>query len=408
MAKKKRLAILTGGGDTCALNGSIETIKNMADVVGYEVFGIRQGWKGLLGDGDMINLSKLPIDGWRGGSILYSSRTNPFKVKTPNGVVDKSKEVVKNIKKYGLDLIISIGGDDTNGAAKALHSKYKIPVIGFPKTIDNDLRTRTVHKYKGKKIEAVLCPGFPTAAKVVSSITEQLRTTADTHKRVFVVEVMGRDAGWLTGASAHGGADLVLVPEIIIDKPTKTRFLSAVKKAFKASKNGGLIIGVSEGVKWYDDATGNCDTVKASVDLDAFGHPRLGGIAGTIASEITAKTGIDARSQSLGYLPRSGRATHHDRQLSTALGQKVAEMLINKEYGRMPVLKEMVDFDGLEVYSVGTMPMSGVGNKPLSIKDYYDTKNFLMKPAYFDFLKYLIGDKVEEPDLNIFKKVSAK
>ncbi|MFP4522663.1 MAG: 6-phosphofructokinase, partial [Fibrobacterota bacterium] len=218
MAKKtaKRLGILTGGGDTCALNGSIETIKNMAHVLGYEVYGIRFGWKGLLGKGDMINLSKLPIDGWRGGSILYSSRTNPFKVKTTKGVADKSKEVMQNIKRYGLDLIISIGGDDTNGAAKALFEKYGIPVIGFPKTIDNDLRTRTTHKYRGKKIEAGLCPGFPTAAKVVRDVAKQLRTTADTHKRAFVVEIMGRDAGWLVGSAAHGGAEVVLVPEIVI------------------------------------------------------------------------------------------------------------------------------------------------------------------------------------------------
>ena len=157
----KTLAILTGGGDTPALNSSIESVRNRASMLGFKVYGIRKGWKGLLGDGDVINLSHYPYDGWYGGTALLSSRTNPFPTK--KNPESRVPQILKNLKRYNIDVLVTIGGDDTNGAAKRLYETEGIPVIGFPKTIDNDLRTHTIHTYKGKEIEAVLCPGFPSA-----------------------------------------------------------------------------------------------------------------------------------------------------------------------------------------------------------------------------------------------------
>ncbi|MDD3688340.1 MAG: 6-phosphofructokinase, partial [Bacteroidales bacterium] len=192
----KTLAILTGGGDTPALNSSIKSIRNRAALLGYKVYGIRRGWKGLLDDGDLIDLTGVPYDGSYGGTALLSSRTNPFP--TSKNPENRVPQILKNIDRYGIDVLISIGGDDTNGAAKKLYETEGIKVIGFPKTIDNDLRTKTMHNYAGKAIEAVICPGFPSAAKTMMDLTAHLRTTAESHSRIMVLEVMGRDAGWLT------------------------------------------------------------------------------------------------------------------------------------------------------------------------------------------------------------------
>ncbi len=204
--KGKTLAILTGGGDTSALNSSIESIRNRASMLGFKVYGIRHGWKGLLGDGDILDLTQQPYDGWYGGTALRSSRTNPF----PSGKNPESRvpQVLRNLKRYKIDVLVSIGGDDTNGAAKKLYETEGIPVIGFPKTIDNDLRTRTFHQYKNKKIEAVLCPGFPSAAKSIMEFTSRIKTTAESHSRIMVLEVMGAMAGWVTGTSTLEVAEI--------------------------------------------------------------------------------------------------------------------------------------------------------------------------------------------------------
>ena len=149
----KTLAILTGGGDTPAINSSIETIRNRASMLGFKVFGIRYGWRGLLGKGDVVDLTNQPYNGWYGGSALRSSRTNPFPSK--KNPENRVPQILKNLDRYKIDVLVTIGGDDTNGAARRLYEMEGIPVIGFPKTIDNDLRTRTIHEYKGSQIEAV-------------------------------------------------------------------------------------------------------------------------------------------------------------------------------------------------------------------------------------------------------------
>lgn len=386
----KTLAILSGGGDTPAINSSIENIRNRAQLLGYKVYGIRHGWKGLLGDGDIVDLTNQPYDGIYGGTALRSSRTNPFpSKKNPESRVP---QVLKNIERYKIDVLVTIGGDDTNGAAKRLYETEGIPVIGFPKTIDNDLRTRTIHEYSNKKIEAVLCPGYPSALKGIMELTQRIKTTVESHSRVLVLEVMGRDAGWLTGGAAYGQADIILVPEFPIDKSRKDFFFEFVKEAYMRSATKSLIIAVSEGVRWYDDESGKTDVVYASTEVDEYGHPRLGGISGVIANEISHKLGIDARAQSIGYFARSGECRLYDRKLTATLADKVVDLLLREDYGKMPVISKMVSYPELEEFNTGSIDMGNVGNKPLS-DEYYEVDEFRFNDAYYDFMHHILGDR---------------
>jgi 6-phosphofructokinase 1 len=383
----KTLGILSGGGDTPAINSSIEQIRNRASMLGFKVYGIKKGWKGLLGDGDIIDLSNQPYDGWYGGTALRSSRTNPFpSKKNPESRVP---QVLKNLERYKIDVLVSIGGDDTNGAAKRLYETEGIPVIGFPKTIDNDLRTRTMHHYQGQDIEAVLCPGFPSAAKGIAEFTGRIKTTCESHSRIMVVEVMGRDAGWLTGSAIFGGASIALIPEFEITKERKESFFETVKEEYLRSEKKSLIIAVSEGTRWYDDEKGKVDVVYASSELDEYGHPRFGGISGVIASDIYKRTGIEARAQISGYYPRSGDCRKYDRRLTTTLADKLTDLLLREEYGRMPVMNKIVPYQELEEFNCSTIDMGDIGNMPLP-EVYYDINQFKFTDAYADFLKNII------------------
>ena len=385
--KGKTLAILSGGGDTPAINSSIESIKNRASLLGFKVYGIRQGWKGLLGNGDIVDLSNQAYDGWYGGTALRSSRTNPFpSKKNPESRVP---QILQNLKRYKIDVLVTIGGDDTNGAAKRLYETEGIPVIGFPKTIDNDLRTRTMHNYKGKEIEAVLCPGYPSAAKAIAEFTANIKTTAESHSRIIVLEVMGRDAGWLTGTAIFGSADMALVPEFEITKERKDFFLETVKEAYMDSKKKTLIVPVSEGVRWYDDKSGKVDVVYASSEVDEYGHPRFGGISGVIASEISNKLGIEARAQITGYYARAGACRKYDRRLTETLADKVVDLLLREDYGQMPVMKKIVSFPELEEYNTTSIDMGDIGNRPLP-NEYYDIDKFRFTNAYIDFLSKIL------------------
>ncbi len=385
--KGKTLAILTGGGDTSALNSSIESIRNRASMLGFKVYGIRKGWKGLLGDGDILDLTHQAYDGLYGGTALRSSRTNPFPSKmSPE---DRVPQVLRNLERYHIDVLVSIGGDDTNGAAKRLYETHGIPVIGFPKTIDNDLRTRSMHHYQGKKIEAVLCPGFPSAAKAIMEFAARLKTTAESHSRIMVLEVMGRDAGWLTGTAIFGGAGLSLVPEIEMTKERKDFFFELVKEAYLDSPKKSLVIPVSEGVRWYDEKTGKLDVVYASSELDEYGHPRFGGISGLIASEISQRLKIDARAQITGYYPRSGECSEYDRRLTMTLADKVVDLLLREHFGQMPVMEKITSYVELEEFNTTSIDMGDVGNKPLP-ESYFDINTYTFTEAYKDFLSHIL------------------
>lgn len=382
------MGILTGGGDTPALNSSIEALRNRAAILGFKVYGIKNGWKGLLGDGNVVDLTNQPYDGFYGGTALGSSRTNPFpSKKNPESRVP---QVLKNLERYKIDILVSIGGDDTNGAAKRLYETEGIPVIGFPKTIDNDLKTGTIHNYNGKEIEASICPGFPSAARSIMDFSHRIRTTAESHARIMVLEVMGRDAGWLTGAAAFGGAEIALVPEFEITKEKKEQFFELVKEKYMNSPRKCLVLAVSEGARWYDEKSGKVDVVYASSEVDEFGHARFGGISGVIASEITNKLGIEARAQITGYYPRSGECKQYDRRLTTTLADKVVDLLLRKDYGQMPVMSKVVKYADLEEFNTTSIDMGMVGNRALP-EEYYDFNKMMFTDAYSDFASHILG-----------------
>lgn len=394
MFKGKTLAILSGGGDTPAINSSIEAVRNRASMLGFNVYGIRKGWKGLLGEGDVVELTKKPYNPLYGGTALRSSRTNPFPSK--KNPEDRVPQVMRNLKRYGIDVLVTIGGDDTNGAAKRLYEQEGIPVIGFPKTIDNDLRTLTWHEYQGKKTDAVTCPGFPSAALSIADFAARLKTTAESHARIMVMEVMGRDAGWLTGTATFGGASLCLIPEVEMTQERKNRFFDLVQKAYDQSPDSALIIPVSEGVRWYNEQSGKTDVVYASTEQDEYGHARLGGVSGTIASEISAKLKIDARSQITGYYPRSGRCSAYDRRMTEALADKAVDLLLREDYGKMPVLGKVCEFDELEEYNCSAIDMGKIGNRPLP-EEYFDSETMSFTPMYKDFLSHILGKDYTYP-----------
>lgn len=388
--KGKTLAILSGGGDTPAINSSIESIRNRASILGFKVYGVRHGWKGLLGDGDIIDLTNQPYDGVYGGTALKSSRTNPFPSK--KNPENRVPQILQNLKRYKIDVLVTIGGDDTNGAAKKLYETEGIPVIGFPKTIDNDLRTKTIHHYQNKNIEAVLCPGFPSAALGIIEFTQRIKTTAESHSRIMVLEIMGRDAGWLTGTAAFGGCEIALIPEIEMTLEKKEFFLETVRERYLQNPKKYLLIAVSEGVKWHDEKTGKPEFVFASSELDEFGHPRFGGISGVVASDITQKLKIEARAQITGYYPRAGHCRQYDRKLTSTLADKVIDLLLREEYGKMPVISNIVPFPQLEEFNTSAIDMGNIGNKPLP-EEYYNINSFDFTPAYEDFLKNIVGER---------------
>lgn len=317
MAEVRRVGMLTGGGDAPGLNGVIRavTIRSVKDY-GYEAVGIRRGWKGLLAP-EEDSIQPLAISDVRyilqeGGTILGSSRTNPYKKE------GDPEKVVQTLKDNGIDALVAIGGDDTLGVANKLHNDFGLQVIGCPKTIDNDLSaTDTTF-------------GYDTAVSIATEAIDRIRTTAKSHERVIVVEIMGRHAGWITwGAGLASAANATLIPEVEPD-------LDAIAEIFKQRAAAGEkwgVVAVSEGVTLGEEY------ITQAAERDEFGHVRLGGVAETLAKEIETRTGIETRHVVLGHLQRGGTPTAYDRILSTRYGLRAAEAIKNGEWGKMVALR---------------------------------------------------------------------
>ena len=207
----------------------------------------------------------------------------------------------------------------------------------------------------------------------------------------MVLEVMGRDAGWLTGTASFGGAQLSLIPEVEMTKERKDFFFELVKERYMSSPTKSLIIAVSEGVRWWNEEKQMLDMVYASSDLDEYGHPRFGGVSGVIASEINKKLGVEARGQISGYIPRAGRCYEYDRRLTSTLADKVVDLLLREDYGKMPVMRDVVPYCELEEFHTDAIEMDNIGNFPLP-KLYYNENDFTFTEQYNDFLKNIIGD----------------
>jgi phosphofructokinase-like protein len=308
-----RVGILTGGGDCPGLNAVIRGAVRRALKSDWQVTGILEGWRGLL-EGKWKELDMEAIRGIlpRGGTILRTSRTNPGKR------ADGLETIKKNYAAAGLDALIAIGGDDTQGVASKLHDSG-LRVIGVPKTIDNDL-SGTDYTF-----------GFDTAVNIATEAIDRLHTTAEAHNRVMVVEVMGRDSGWIAVASGMaGGADVILIPEKPID-------LDDVAKLLQHRVERGRcfsIVVVAEGAK-LPSGKG----VNISEKVDEFGHTQQGGIGAVLATEIEKRTGYETRVVILGHVQRGGSPTAFDRVLATRFGVRAMELVLKGESGKMVALR---------------------------------------------------------------------
>ena len=309
----KKIGVLTGGGDCPGLNPVIRAVVRKAFNEGFEIIGIRNGWKGLR-DNETTPLDVRAVSGIlpKGGTILGTSRTNPYKIE---GDIRKVKE---NYKSLGLYALIAIGGEDTLGVAARL-CKEGLNIVGVPKTIDNDL-SNTDYTF-----------GFDTAINIVTEAIDRLHTTAESHNRVMVIETMGRHAGWIaTEAGIAGGADVILIPEIPIDIGEVCNLL---KKRHERGKNFSIVV-VAEGAKFKEG-----DIIKQEEKLDAFGHVRLGGIGQVLADLIEKKTGFETRVTVLGHLQRGGTPSAFDRVLGTRFGVEAVKLVLEGKFGYMVSLQ---------------------------------------------------------------------
>ena len=309
-----KVGVLTGGGDCPGLNAVIRAVvRKGVNVHGFEFVGYRDGWKGPL-EGLTMNLGIKQCRGIlpRGGTILGSSRTNPFKI---DGGVERIQE---NLAAEGVDALVAIGGEDTLGVATKL-ADLGVNVVGVPKTIDNDL-SGTDFTF-----------GFDTAVNIATEAIDRLHTTAESHHRVLVVEVMGRHAGWIAlHAGIAGGASTVLIPENPFDIDAVCEH---VKKRFETQY--APIIVVSEGAVPRDGG----GMTLVSLERDAFGHVRLGGIGDRLANEIEERTGAEARAVVLGHIQRGGTPTAFDRWLATRFGLHAIDAVADGDFGTMVALR---------------------------------------------------------------------
>ncbi|MGD0651517.1 MAG: 6-phosphofructokinase [Verrucomicrobiia bacterium] len=314
----KKIAMLTGGGDCPGLNAVIRAVTRKALLEGYEVIGFKNGWAGVI-KGEFISLNRASVSGilHLGGTILGTSRTNPTE--------EQVDAIIRNLKGFDVSTLIAIGGDDTLSVASRLH-KRGTTVIGVPKTIDNDI-DGTDQTF-----------GFDTAVNIATEAIDRLHTTAEAHSRALVVEVMGRQAGWIAlWSGIAGGADVVLLPEF----PMSLDEICKIIKARQASGRNFSIIAVAEGFKLEGHE------VLQTKELDAFGHIRLGGIGEVLCREIEERTGIESRAVVLGHVQRGGTPTAYDRVLGTRYGVKAVELAMSGQFGRMVALRgtEIVGVD---------------------------------------------------------------
>jgi phosphofructokinase-like protein len=308
-----KVGMLTGGGDCPGLNAVIRAVGRRVMMRGDELVGVLEGWKGLV-EGSFERLGPREISGLlpRGGTIIGTTRTNPYKIE---GGVER---VLDHFRGAGLDALVAIGGEDTLGVASRLYAEHEFPVVGVPKTIDNDL-SATDYTF-----------GFDTAVFICTEAIDRLHTTAESHNRVIVVEVMGRHTGWIAVMSGiAGGADVILIPEhpISIDEACDD-----IRRRHERGKDFSIVV-VSEGYE--------LDGVDDPGEVDEFGHVRLSqrGVGEALAREIELRTGFESRVTVLGHVQRGGSPTPRDRVLATRYGLKAADLVHEGRFGRMAALQ---------------------------------------------------------------------
>jgi phosphofructokinase-like protein len=307
-----KVGVLTGGGDCPGLNAVIRAVARRSAERGHEVVGIREGWLGLV-EGTFEPLGPREISGLlpRGGTILGTSRTNPYKLDTVDSVL-------QNFEREDLGALVAVGGEDTLGVAARLHGEHGFPVVGVPKTIDNDL-SATDYTF-----------GFDTAVFICTEAIDRLHTTAESHNRVMVVEVMGRHTGWIAVMSGiAGGADVILIPEHPI---SVEEACDDIQRRHERGKDFSIVV-VSEGYE--------LEGMSDESEVDQFGHVRLSerGVGARLAGEIEQRTGYETRVTVLGHVQRGGSPTPRDRVLATRYGLKAADLVHEGRFGRMAALQ---------------------------------------------------------------------
>ena len=313
-----RVGVLTGGGDCPGLNAVIRAVTRRSLDRGHDVVGIREGWRGLV-EARFQPLGPREISGIlpRGGTIIGTSRTNPYR--TEGGV----ERVLENLRTQELGALVAIGGEDTLGVAARLFEEEDVPVVGVPKTIDNDL-SATDYTF-----------GFDTAVAIATEAIDRLHTTAESHNRVMVVEVMGRHTGWIAVMSGiAGGADVILIPEQPL---TVEDCCEELERRHGRGKDFSIVV-VSEGYELTYSSGERRSVAAAPAAGDQFGHVRLGGVGDALAREIEERTGFETRVTVLGHVQRGGSPTPRDRVLATRFGLKAADLVHERAFGQMAAL----------------------------------------------------------------------
>ena len=340
-----RIGVLTGGGDCPGLNAVIRAVvRRGIDDHGHEIIGFKDGWRGPL-EGACEELTVESTRGIlpRGGTILGSSRTNPFKRD------DGPEAIRETLRSQNVDGLIAIGGEDTLGAAARLHGEHGLPIIGVPKTIDNDLAGTD------------MTFGFDTAVQIATEAIDRLHTTAESHNRVMIVEVMGRHAGWIALHSGlAGGADVILIPERPFDIEDVCRL---IQRRHSRGRYFSIVV-VAEGAVPQE---GTMELMGSGED--EFGHARLGGIGQRLEREIEERTGIETRATVLGHIQRGGTPTAFDRVLATRLGLAAMDAANESNWGVMPALR------GTRIVLV-PLSEAAAGLRTVPVEDYEAAQTF--------------------------------
>ncbi|RMG15582.1 MAG: 6-phosphofructokinase [Deltaproteobacteria bacterium] len=312
-----KVGVLTGGGDCPGLNAVIRAIVRRSVTHGFEVMGLREGWRGLL-ELRHRKLTQTDVSGILplGGTILGTSRANPFQV------AGGAELTEHNARHLGLSAVIAIGGEGTLSIAREMHRRGRLKVVGVPKTIDNDI-SATDYTF-----------GFDTAVQIATEAIDRLHTTAESHSRVMVVEVMGRHVGHIAlHAGLASGADAILIPE----RPFRVEDVCRLLERRHRTKHSSIVV-VAEGARVVDEG-GGARLVLANENPDDFGRPRLGGVGAWLAARIEARLGIETRVTVLGHVQRGGTPTARDRVLATRFGVKAADLVHEGRFGEMAALR---------------------------------------------------------------------
>lgn len=310
-----KVGLLTGGGDCPGLNAVIRAVAQVVANHGGRCMGVMEGWRGLVQENMTRDLDLAETDAiiGLGGTILGSSRTNPFKFAERDIPL-----LLARFKELELDALVAIGGDDTLGVANRLYKEYQFPVVGVPKTIDNDLMVTD------------FTFGFDTAINIVVEAVERLRTTTESHRRIMVIETMGRHAGWIACFSGIAvGADYIMIPEVPIDID---HVVDVLKRRRDQGKKYAILV-VSEGAQFPEKGM-----VTLHAETDAFGHVRLGGVGNVVASMVEERTGVETRCVVLGHIQRGGPPSAYDRVLATRFGLAAGRLVVEKRFGTMVAL----------------------------------------------------------------------